>query len=297
MTKDNLKLVELVFNKTDCGVDFNINVLHGSERPGVLTERYAYKADFFEIFFFQKTNGYVLLDYRKVELRPGMVLIVRPHQQQEWHIDEAALDYEMIIFREDFMRTFIADKFFVYRLQYCQQTETPPYYIIDDDEMDEYSRLLAKMRKELRATESDSYHIIVSVLYYLLAEMNRRYAHVYHLPFEAPKNDYALQFVELMEANIHQLQRVNEYASMMHISRITLNQSVMAQYGIPANQLLKQRLLAEIKNELLFTDKTISEIAYYFNFSEPANLMRFFKQATGKTCSQFQLDYKNGIYE
>ena len=43
----------------------------------------------------------------------------------------------------------------------------------------------------------------------------------------------------------------------------------MAQYGVSATYLLKQRLLAEIKNELLFTDKSISEIAYAFNFSEP----------------------------
>ena len=63
-----------------------------------------------------------------------MVLIVKPHQQQEWHIDEAALEYEFLIFREDFMRTFIADKFFVYRLQYCQQTETPPYLMCSGNE-------------------------------------------------------------------------------------------------------------------------------------------------------------------
>ena len=36
-------------------------------------------------------------------------------------------DYTFLIFREDFMRTFIADKFFVYRLLYYYQTDTPPY--------------------------------------------------------------------------------------------------------------------------------------------------------------------------
>lgn len=73
-----------------------------------------------------------------------MVLFVKPHQQQEWHIDEAALEYEFLIFREDFMRTFIADKFFVYRLQYCQQTETPPYLMCSGNECEEYQRLLKK---------------------------------------------------------------------------------------------------------------------------------------------------------
>ena len=100
-----------------------------------------------------------------------------------------------------------------------------------------------------------------------------------------------------METHIHKLQRVQDYASLLKISRITLNHSVMAQYGVSATYLLKQRLLAEIKNELLFTGKSISEIAYAFNFSEPPHLMRFFKQQTGKTCREFQEDYKNGVYE
>ena len=297
MAKQRQRLVEVPFSKTECGVDFFINTAHSIERPGVLTEYEAFKTDFFEIFFIRKANGDVLIDYRKINLKDGMVLFVKPHQQQEWHIDEAALDYDFLIFREDFMRTFIADKFFVYRLQYCQQTETPPYLMCSESEGEEYLRLLRKIRSELRQPEADSYHIIVGVLCYLLAIMNRHYAREYQLPLAAPKNYYAFQFVELMETHIRKLQRVQDYASLLKISRITLNHSVMSQYGISAVNLLKQRLLEEIKNELLFTNKSISEIAYAFNFPEPSHLMRFFKQQTGKTCRKFQEDYRNGVYE
>lgn len=297
MAKTTYRLVEVPFSKTECGVDFFINTAHGSERRGVLTEYPVFKTDFFEMFFFRKAKGYLLLSYQKIELRDGMVLILKPHQQQEWHIDEDALDYDFLIFRNDFMRTFIADKFFVYRLQYCQQTDTPPYFMATADELTEYERLLKKIRSELRQPVADSYHIIVSVLYYLLAVLNRRYTETYSLPFELPKNHYAFLFVELMEQHIRDLQRVQEYADLLHVSRVTLNQSVMAQYGVPATVLLKQRLLDEIKNGLLFSHKTVSEIAYDFHFSEPSHLMRFFKKATGKTCTQFQQEYENGTFE
>ena len=297
MAKTTYRLVEVPFSKTECGVDLFINTAHNRERGGVLTEYPVFKTDFFEMFFFRKANGYLLLSYQKIELRDGMVLILKPHQQQEWHIDEDALDYDFLIFRNDFMRTFIADKFFVYRLQYCQQTDTPPYFMATADELTEYERLLKKIRSELRQPVADSYHIIVSVLYYLLAVLNRRYTETYSLPFELPKNHYAFLFVELMEQHIRDLQRVQEYADLLHVSRVTLNQSVMAQYGVPATVLLKQRLLAEIKNGLLFSHKTVSEIAYDFHFSEPSHLMRFFKKATGKTCTQFQQEYENGTFE
>ena len=281
------RLVSVPFSKTRCGVDF----------CGVLTEHRTFKTDFFSFYFFRRANGYVLLNFRKIELRDDMVLLLSPHQQQEWHVDEAELDYTFLIFREDFMRTFIADKFFVYRLLYYYQTDTPPYLFAAPEELAEYMRLLGKIKQELLHPVADTYNLIVSVLYYLLVVINRAYAKTYRLPVEVPKNNYAFQFKDLLEKHIRDMQRVQEYADILRVSRITLNNSVMAQFGVSATHLLKQRLLEELKNELLFSDRNVSQLADEFHFSDPSHLMRFFKQQTGKTFTQYITDYQNGIYE
>lgn len=291
------RLVNVPFSKTQCGVDFYINTGESKDICGVLTEYRTFKTDFFSFYFFRRANGYVLLNFRKVGLRDNMVLLLSPHQQQEWHVDEAGLDYTFLIFREDFMRTFIADKFFVYRLLYYYQTDTPPYLFAAPEELAEYMHLLGKIKQELLHPVVDTYNLIVSVLYYLLVIINRAYAKAYRLPVEIPKNNYAFQFKDLLEKHIHKLQRVQEYADMLHVSRITLNNSVIAQFGVSASHLLKQRLLEELKNELLFSSRNVSQLADEFHFSDPSHLMRFFKQQTGKTCSQYLSDYQNGIYE
>ena len=143
------RLVSVPFSKTRCGVDFYINTGESKDICGVLTEHRTFKTDFFSFYFFRRANGYVLLNFRKIELRDDMVLLLSPHQQQEWHVDEAELDYTFLIFREDFMRTFIADKFFVYRLLYYYQTDTPPYLFAAPEELAEYMRLLGKIKQEL----------------------------------------------------------------------------------------------------------------------------------------------------
>ena len=291
------RLVSVPFSKTCCGVDFYINTGESKDICGVLTEHRTFKTDFFSFYFFRRANGYVLLNFRKIELRDDMVLLLSPHHQQEWHVDEAELDYTFLIFREDFMRTFIADKFFVYRLLYYYQTDTPPYLLAAPEELAEYMRLLGKIKQELLHPVADTYNIIVSVLYYLLVVINRAYAKTYRLPVEVPKNNYAFQFKDLLEKHIHTVQRVQEYADMLRVSRITLNNSVMAQFGVSATHLLKQRLLEELKNELLFSDRNVSQLADEFHFSDPSHLMRFFKQQTGKTFTQYITDYQNGIYE
>ena len=290
-------LVSVPFSKTRCGVDFYINTGESKDICGVLTEHRTFKTDFFSFYFFRRANGYVLLNFRKIELRDDMVLLLSPHQQQEWHVDEAELDYTFLIFREDFMRTFIADKFFVYRLLYYYQTDTPPYLFAAPEELAEYMRLLGKIKQELLHPVADTYNLIVSVLYYLLVVINRAYAKTYRLPVEVPKNNYAFQFKDLLEKHIHTVQRVQEYADILRVSRITLNNSVMAQFGVSATHLLKQRLLEELKNELLFSDRNVSQLADEFHFSDPSHLMRFFKQQTGKTFTQYITDYQKGIYE
>ena len=291
------RLVSVPFSKTRCGVDFYINTGESKDICGVLTEHRTFKTDFFSFYFFRRANGYVLLNFRKIELRDDMVLLLSPHQQQEWHVDEAELDYTFLIFREDFMRTFIADKFFVYRLLYYYQTDTPPYLLAAPEELAEYMRLLGKIKQELLHPVADTYNLIVSVLYYLLVVINRAYAKTYRLPVEVPKNNYAFQFKDLLEKHIRDMQRVQEYADILCVSRITLNNSVMAQFGVSATHLLKQRLLEELKNELLFSDRNVSQLADEFHFSDPSHLMRFFKQQTGKTFTQYITDYQNGIYE
>jgi transcriptional regulator, araC family domain protein len=291
------RLVSVPFSKTRCGVDFYINTGESKDICGVLTEHRTFKTDFFSFYFFRRANGYVLLNFRKIELRDDMVLLLSPHQQQEWHVDEAELDYTFLIFREDFMRTFIADKFFVYRLLYYYQTDTPPYLFAAPEELAEYMRLLGKIKQELLHPVADTYNLIVSVLYYLLVVINRAYAKTYRLPVEVPKNNYAFQFKDLLEKHIRDMQRVQEYADILRVSRITLNNSVMAQFGVSATHLLKQRLLEELKNELLFSDRNVSQLADEFHFSDPSHLMRFFKQQTGKTFTQYITDYQNGIYE
>lgn len=84
------RLVSVPFNKTRCGVDFYINTAINKDIGLVLTENKRFKTDFFSFYFFRKANGYLLLNFRKIELRDGMVLLLSPHQQQEWHVDETA---------------------------------------------------------------------------------------------------------------------------------------------------------------------------------------------------------------
>lgn len=282
----------LKYSKSSCGVDFLLNTAESSEKTGWFNLDKRYKTDFFEFYFFRKAEGYMLLAGRKIILHPNMVLVISPFQLQEWHVDLDKLDYTFLIFQEEFINNFLSDKYFMYRLLYCYQHDYPTFFDMSREEMAPLLSQLLQMKKELRNPIADSYHMIVACLYQFLLLLNRFYANRFDLPFDPPLNNYAYQYKELLEKNISEKTRVADYAEMMNISRVTLNKAVMREFGLSAVHLLKQRLLQEVKSDLLFTGLSVKEIAYRLHFSEPNHLMRFFKQMTGQTINEFLASIK-----
>lgn len=284
----------LKYSKSSCGVDFLLNTAESTEKRGWFDTDKRYKTDFFEFYFFHKAEGHLFLAGERIELHPGTVLIISPFQLQEWHVDLDKLNYTFLVFQEEFVNNFLSDKYFMYRLLYCYQHDYPPYFSMDGKDAAPLLDLLRRMKKELHAPVADSYHMIVAYLYQFLLLLNRHYAQLFNLPFTLPLNNYAYQYKQLLEKNICTTNRVADYATMMGISRVSLNKAVMREFGLSAVYLLKQRLLQEVKNDLLFSGLSVKEIAFRLHFSEPNHLMRFFKQMTGQTISGFLSEMEQG---
>lgn len=282
---------ELKYSKSACGVEFMLNVADSSERPSWFDWQDKYVTDFFEFYFFRSANGFVILDGEKIEIHDGDTLIISPHQHQECHIETEKLNYTFLIFQENFMASILSDPYFIYRLQFCFQHDHPVCFRLSAEETTQLMTLLAEIKYELyNSIASDSYHLIVADLIKFLILLNRIYIARFGLTQNASVNLFAFKYKELLEKNIRSSFRVSDYARMLGISRIALNKAVDDAFGVTAIHLLKQRLLQEIKNDLIYTTKTPKAIASELGFSAPNHLMRFFKQQTGQTIGEY-LDY------
>lgn len=286
------QLALMRYTKTSCGVDFLLNTAESSEKAPWFHFSERYETDFFEFYFLRRAGGWMTLNGRRIDLHDGMLLIISPFQKQEWHADDSVMDYTFLVFQEEFINNFFTDKYFMYRLLYCYQTETPTFLDITDDESAPLLRLLASMKAELRNPVADSYQMILAYLYEFLLKLNRLYAQRFHLPFAPPQNNYAYQYKQLLEQFIGRKNRVEDYADMLHLSRVTLNKAVKEQFGVSASHLLRSRLLQEVERTLLFSGLSVKETAFRLHFSEPNHMMRFFKQQTGKTISEFLSAYQ-----
>jgi AraC-like DNA-binding protein len=95
------------------------------------------------------------------------------------------------------------------------------------------------------------------------------------------------RFRSLLEKNFLTCHRSSTYSEMLRISPTHLNRICRQYSGLSAQQMVHQRLVSEIKKELR-GNRSIKEIAYAFNFSDPSNFNRFFKKLSGATAQQYR---------
>lgn len=243
--------------------------------------------DFFEIMYFNKISGYILLDNKKIELSDGMYLVISPYQKRRWFVGVENLKGWALIFEKDFLGNFFSDDLFVYKLQYFYN-QTVETAFLPKNKLFKNS-FFTEIEEEINGYKSDSEHVLRALLYYKLVKLNRAFSEYHHIESETQTNNYAFLFKEALEKNYKKLHQVNEYASILNVSRITLNQAVKKQFNITTSEMIKERLLAEVKSELIHSTKTVSEIAFNLNFSDPNNLIRLFKLKEGISPNRYRL--------
>lgn len=287
----NNEIRNIRFNKAECGVDFLLNVDSGCRLSAHFYGECTYSTDYFQIIFFKENAGFVYVDDCQYILKKDCVLFISPYQRYSFDISARCESFKFLIFKEDFLLDFLADKYATYRLHYFYQTAVPPIMEVNSTRMARYFDVLDEIKEELHLPLTNSEPILRSLLYYLLSQLNRTYSEVYNLPSIKIDNTIAYRFKELIEHNIVGKQRVGDYSEMLGVSRITLNKAVKDQFGITANELLKSRLILEIKNHIIQSECTVKAIADRFGFSEPNHLMRFFKSQTGQTIGEYLSEY------
>lgn len=96
------------------------------------------------------------------------------------------------------------------------------------------------------------------------------------------------KFYVLVDMHFREKKQVQEYAGLLNKSPKTLA-NILSAYALPsAIRIIHDRIEAEARRLLLYTSKSVKEIALLLGFEEQAAFARFFKNATGLSCSVFR---------
>jgi AraC-like DNA-binding protein len=241
---------------------------------------------FYEILFIEKGKGSFALDENKMAIGPGIIIFTSPGQIRRWNVKQAVSGYTLF-FEKDFLNLFFADDLFLYRFQFFHQYSSPTNMKMPAKIFQETLNLVRGIEKEFTSLQNDSGHLLRAILYQLLVILNRYYADTYHVQSDIYIHPDYFRFRSLLEKEFISHHRVAAYAQMLKISTNHLNKICRRYSGLSAQQMIHNKLISEIKRQLC-SNKSIKEIGYEFEFSDPSNFNRFFKKITGTTAQQYR---------
>lgn len=97
-----------------------------------------------------------------------------------------------------------------------------------------------------------------------------------------------VSFKKMLNQHFKEQRTVQFYAEQLHITPKKLNSITKKHCGKTAIQAIHQRILTEIKRQLMFADRTHKEIAFDLGFNSPAALNKFVKAKLNETPTQLQ---------
>jgi AraC-like DNA-binding protein len=105
--------------------------------------------------------------------------------------------------------------------------------------------------------------------------------------------DFARKFSELVEKHYKETKQVEDYANMMGIASASLTKKLQ-KYGIESpSRIIKNRVITEAKRLLLYTDKSVKEIAFIIGYDDQHYFSRLFTKEAGISPS----DYKKSLHK
>jgi AraC family transcriptional activator of pobA len=131
-------------------------------------------------------------------------------------------------------------------------------------------------------------HVLRALSAMLLGLVARALAAEQGATARAPGADLVRRFEALLDAHFLEHWPVARYAQALKVTPTHLTRVVRETYGCPATHMIRDRMVREARRHLVYTNLSVSEIAYALRFDDPAYFTRTFTQATGQSPRDFR---------
>lgn len=254
-------------------------------RPNELFQ--PHKTMFNIIHLFSEGKGKLTVDFNTFDIEERHILFISQHQISQFH-NPVSYKSKILIFTEDFFGKN------VFQTQFFGQT-----HLFNDPLLLPYFDL------------GDRYEEVVSLFNFISTELNRPYNEVQttilnnylfnilliveslceRKDIKLVVNDEKLlvsKFKSIVNANLNWQYNLDYYTEKLNVGLRTLQNAFQLTEKQTPKQWLIDRMILEIKRNLIYKEVGIGAIAYNLGFNEVTNFTKFFKSKTGLTPTQFR---------
>ena len=269
---DLLKLEELLQRK---------NLDHSLEQ--------AHLVEFYMIIFIKNGEGYHNIDFIDYPITQGTLLTVRKDQIHKFYQNDN-LNGFLLLFTDEFLVSYLEKLEAQKSLQLFNELLGSPKIQLSESEFNEVNQTVSNIQSEYLAINDEySLGIIRSQLHILITRLYRIKSQKKQVLHQKKYLSDFIKLQELVEKNVNQTIKVQDYAEMMGQSTKTLNTITKSIINKTAKEFIDEICTKQIKRLLINTQLSIKEIAYNIGFEETTNFYKYFKRQTQSTPEQFRI--------
>ncbi|HEY2580644.1 MAG TPA: helix-turn-helix transcriptional regulator [Mucilaginibacter sp.] len=231
---------------------------------------------FFQIVLVTHGNGYCEIDGVSHDVIADQVYFIKPGQIHQWH-----LQHDVQGFVINFTFPFLNINF----SGLGQNNETTMFLGANITQVTNICKDPVLIRqvfnliwKEYQTEQPFTRQALYTLLEYLIILIGRENEIRDQLAQIKYADDLFTKFRKLVDRHYKSRHISKQYAEMLFVTANHLSAHCKQSCGLSAGKCIRNKILLEIKRQLLYTEQTITEIAADFNFASISYLSRFFKK-------------------
>jgi len=244
-----------------------------------------HKHSFYHLVYFTQGGGSQTIDFEYVPVKPHQIYFMVPGQVHNWDF-EGKIDGYIINFSADFFQSFLVKAGYLDDLPFFSGIVSDSVIDIPEDMRANITagfEELVNENENQRPSKADMIRAILLKLFIAISRLTDPHN-------SAPTYNYTLlrNFQKLIEKNYTKLKLPKEYAGLLFITPNHLNALCNAMLGIPAGEVIRNRIVLEAKRLLINRELSVAEIADQLNFADNSYFTKFFKKQAGVTPEEFR---------
>lgn len=245
-----------------------------------------HRHNYYELFLFEEGGGIHMIDFNEVEIIKGDIHVVSPGQVHYMLREPKSKGWVLKFTPEYFLSNF-EDKSILQRIPFLNNKVREPSIKPDAKNFQSIIQLVLNIQEEYIAKSSDYEDMIRHYLNLILLKCHRLYD--YSLTHQDTAEVLlSNSFKIILEQYYLEQNRVSFYCNELNVSTDKLNNSIKKITGLTPSEVISDRLLLEAKRWLLYSQKSIKEVAFLLNFQDNAYFNRWFKKLVNCSPGEFR---------
>ncbi|MDZ7879383.1 MAG: helix-turn-helix domain-containing protein [Saprospiraceae bacterium] len=248
---------------------------------------FPHRHDFYQLLYITKGGGQHVIDFVTYPVDAGYFYFLSPGMMHTWAFEGDTEGY-LINFTGSFFQSVFRNESFLSDFPFFHSINNAPFLQINTQTKQTILPILIDILTEYEHRSPFFDTLIRAHLTRLFVLLSRAYTPQTVLTASYNNISLVREFEKLVDAYYLDKRFPRDYAPILSITPSYLNEVCVETVGKSAGQIIRERVILEIKRLLVHSKSTISEIAYQLNFEDNAYFSRFFKKYTNLTPEKFR---------